>query len=607
MAGSLDPTVLKEPLLILASAAIVVPLFHRLRISPALGFIIFGMLIGPFGFGSLVELFPVLSHLTIEDEARAHILGELGVVFLMFMIGLELSFERLNAMKKLVFGLGTLQVSLCTAALAGVLYWIGLPFEAAVVFGVALAQSSTVIVIQVLAEQKKLLSPVGRTSFAILLFQDLAVVPIMFLVGLLATKTDAAQSKSLVETVLPAIIVIPSLLFVGRLILRPWFRMVAMAKSPEYFMAACLLVVMATALVVGAAGLSMALGALLAGLLLAETEYRREIEITIEPFKGLLLGIFLLTVGMGIDIQLVASDPLPIFSMAVGLIAIKATIITLLCRIFRKSWGTAVQTAMMIGPAGEFAFIILGLALNLGIVPETQTSIALIVVAFTMALIPLLAKIMPGIVKKHSLPKEYDVVATADQKVVLVGFGRVGSYIGSQLEKFNIAYVAIDNDAARVAAMRDKGISIYYSDAKNIHHASTEALRNARALVVTIGSGNDIEEIVRIARKKAPKLPIIARARDATHAQKLFAAGATDIVPEAWEASLQLAQSLLVDLGLKLADVAPVLQESRDEYRKKLRQEAKPEASAHARRREGRRKATSVAPDELIEVPQDSI
>ena len=605
MAAAIDPQLLKEPLLILASAAIVVPIFTRLKLSPALGFILVGMFLGPYGFGSLAQLYPSLAFFTITDPDRVDTLANLGVVFLMFMIGLELSFERLKAMRRLIFGLGLLQVVLCTAALAGILYFIGQPFEAAMVLGVALAQSSTVIVLQVLSEAKKLNAPVGRISFAILLFQDIAVVPIMLLVGLLAadTVTDGVHTQTLWQTVLPAVMVIPGILVAGRLLLRPWFRIVAQAKSPEYFMAACLLVVLATSVIAASAGLSMALGALLAGLLLAETEYRREIEITIEPFKGLLLGLFQLTVGMGIDLPLVASDPLPIISMAVGLICVKAVVIFLLCLLFRKSWSNSLQTALMIGPAGEFAFIILGLAMNLKIVSEDYASVALIVVTFTMAMLPLLTKLLPVIERSRKDGPVFEVVSNTEQRVVILGFGRIGQYIASQLDKFNIPYVAIDNDVKRVLAARDRGVRIFFSDARHISHVDPENLQQARALVVTIDAKDVTEYVVEIARKKAPNLLIVARANDAVHAQKLIVAGATDIVSEAFESGSHLTRTLLIDIGIAVPEVTQLLHDSRAEYMRRLREVARPEMSGHAKRVES---CTVTRPAEVI-IPQDAM
>src|SRR5919112_2683933 len=314
-------------MLFLATAGVVVPLFSRLRMSPVLGFIGAGALLGPFGLGRLVPQAPWLAWVTIPNREEIGHLAEFGVVFLLFMIGLELSWERLRRMRRLVFGLGSTQVLACALALSVGLYLLGTAPAAATLFGAALALSSTAIVVPVLVEQRRLSSPAGRATFAVLLFQDLAVAPILFTVAVLGSGGGGSVTLSFMWALGQAAIAITLIVGLGRLALRPLFRLVAEARSPELFMAASLLVVLATALTFAVSGLSMALGAFVAGLLLAETEYRRAIEAMIEPFKGLLLGVFFLSIGMSLDLTQLAATPLLILAGTLLLISIKALVI----------------------------------------------------------------------------------------------------------------------------------------------------------------------------------------------------------------------------------------------------------------------------------------
>ena len=316
---------LREAVIFLVAAGAVVPVFHRLRISPVLGYLIVGGIIGPFGLGLWIGDMPVLSYAVIHDIEGVQALAELGVVFLLFMIGLELSLDRLWAMRRLVFGLGSLQI-LVTGTVIGALAWaFGNPPAVAIVLGACLALSSTAIVMQLLMQSHRLGTPLGRSSFAILLMQDLAVVPILFVVGILGAGTDGFPAVALFLALAKAVLAIGLIYVAGRLALRPALHVVAQTRSPEMFTAAILLTVIGISAITGLAGLSMATGAFLAGLLLAETEYRHEIEVDIEPFKGLMLGLFFMSVGMGIDWRVIAAEPLWILASVGGLFAVKAT------------------------------------------------------------------------------------------------------------------------------------------------------------------------------------------------------------------------------------------------------------------------------------------
>ena len=371
----------KEPLIFLATAGLVVPLFRRLRVSPVLGFLIAGALLGPYGIGKLTTTWPWLGALTIGEVEKAAHLAEFGVVFLLFMIGLELSWERLVRMRRLVFGLGAAQVALSTLVLTLLIaVWMDMQLGPALIAGAALAMSSTAIVIPVLSERKRLNRASGRASFAVLLFQDLMVAPLLFIIPLLESKGAPVSGMRLFWTWAPAVAALFVLVFGGRVLLRPLFHLVATARSTELFVAACLLVVVGASVASAAAGLSMGLGAFVAGLLLAETEFRREIEVTIAPFQGLLLGLFFLTTGASLDIGRVFQNPLTILGVAAGLIAVKAAIIYVLARRFRLGAPVAREVALLLAPGGEFAFLMLGAAIAAHVVPWVEGVDLMIVV-----------------------------------------------------------------------------------------------------------------------------------------------------------------------------------------------------------------------------------
>ncbi len=384
MAEALDPALFKETLVVLGATAAVIPIFYRLKLSPVVGFILTGMILGPYGLGALTNIAPWLDVVTISDAEAIDPVAQWGVVLLLFMIGLELSFERLKIMSRLVFGFGALQVVACTAGLAAILMLMGLHAAPALLIGVALAQSSTAVLIQVLADEKKLTTPVGRASFAVLLFQDIAVAPILFGVAVIVANHEGGGTDlgAFGVAIVGAAIGLGAIIGIGRLLVRPLFRSVARTQSPELFLAACLLVIIGAALGASGAGLSAALGALVAGILLAETEYRRQIEVLIEPFKGLFLGVFLISAGMSIDLRVAVAQPVIVFGGAIGLVLVKAAIIFGLGRAFKLQHRTALGAALMLAPGGEFAFVILGAAA--GLVGASQMEAALIIAALTM-------------------------------------------------------------------------------------------------------------------------------------------------------------------------------------------------------------------------------
>ena len=547
---------LREIVVFLVAAGILVPALSRLRISPVLGYLLVGALIGPFGLGLLAEEYPWLSIATITDLDGVRALAELGVIFLMFMIGLELSIERLWAMRRLVFGLGSLQVAVTGCAIGLIAYGFGNSPAASIVLGACLALSSTAIVMQLLLEQRRLATPLGRTSFSILLMQDLAVVPLLFLVGVLGARLGEDVGLALLIALLRAGAVIAGVYVIGRVIVRPMFRMVARSHSAELFMAATLLMVIGTAAITAAAGLSMALGAFLAGLLLAETEYRHEIEVYIEPFKGLLLGLFFMSVGMHIDYRTVADQPFWIAASVVGLFLVKSTITGLLCLAFKMPRHVSLEAGLLLGQGGEFAFVIVGLAMTLGLMPFEAGQFMLIVAGLSMLVTPLVAiaasRVAEFIREKTAAPADEPeelALQGLEGHVVIVGFGRVGKTISAVLDAEGASYVALDIDPMNVSAARSRGLPVFFGDASRSEMLKRVYIENAAALVVTLDNENKADRIVELARRQRPDLIIHARARHSSHAARLLALGTNEVVPETLEASLQIAGRLLQALG----------------------------------------------------------
>jgi CPA2 family monovalent cation:H+ antiporter-2 len=593
MAAEVSPGEYKDVVLFLATAGVVVPLFRQWRISPILGFLVAGVLLGPYGLGALADTVPWLAAVTIESPGDVAQLAEFGVVFLLFMIGLELSWERLRLMRKFVFGMGALQVAVCSAVIATVAVWLGQPLQAAVAIGAALALSSTAMVMPLLAESKRQHSQAGRATFSVLLFQDLAVAPILITLTIIGSQGGGELfSPKMLLTFAPAAIGIVALVVFGRLLLRPMMRSVAKAKSEELFMAASLLVVIGAGLLAALTGLSMALGAFVAGLLLAETEYRHEVERTIEPFKGLLLGLFFVSIGIGLDLSKLIADPLPILGMAVGLMVLTGTVVFGLGKLFGLKTRAALEAALLLAAGGEFAFVILDSAMNAGVVGETAGQTILVASTLSMICIPFLAGFgarlggRPG-ANPGSVPVEPDADGPADSGVLVIGYGRVGRLVSDMLARHDIPWVGIDRDPRLVENGRRSGARIFYGDASRAEFLKHCGLDTARALIITMDSPEGAEAVVATARELRPDLTIVARARDDRHAKRLYELGATDAVPETIEASLQLSEAALVEIGIPMGLVIASIHERRDEFRKELN---RPESLGGRRRmRDARR------------------
>lgn len=560
---------LQEAVVFLAAAGLVIPLGKRFNLSPVLGFLIVGLVVGPHGIARWAQTLPWLRTVLITDVDGVRALAELGVVLLLFMIGLDLSLARLWSMRRLVFGFGGLQIA-CCGALVGMVAWsFGNSPAAALVLGACLALSSTAVVMQLLTEQGRFGTVVGHGAFAVLLAQDLAVVPILFTVEAMGSGTDEvglALGRALGEAVLAVL----AILGAGRLLLRPLFRFVSGARSPELFMAATLLIVIATAAATHAAGLSAALGAFLAGLLFAETEFRHEIEVDIEPFKGLLLGLFFMSVGMVIDLGAIVAAPLWTGLSILGLFLLKAGLIAGLARLFAFTTPQAAEIGLLLGQGGEFAFVVLALAMNHALLPEPTAQFMLVVVAATMFITPLVARLARvlgrWLARRDAGDGTIDLPGDLTDHVVLAGYGRTGALLAALLDRQRIPHVALDLDIRRIADARATGAPVWHGDASKPAILERLCIDAASALVVTTDDAAAAERIVRTARQRCANLPIVARARDGGHARRLREVGASDVVPEVFEAGLEVGRMTLQHAGLPAEAVRELIDLVRSEH-----------------------------------------
>ena len=580
----------REALVFLGTAGVLIPLMARFRVSPVVGFLLAGVVLGPNAVGRLTEYMPILGWFTISSQEAVDHLAELGVAFLLFNIGLELSVDRLWTMRRAVFGLGMAQVVLTTVAIALTAYAFGNPIDASLVIGACLALSSTAIVLQLLADQRRLTTVAGRNIFGVLLAQDLAVVPILFLIVVFGDATAPGQTVSVAKVVqglglaiLQAGLAIGLIVGIGRLVLRRLFRQVARTHNRELFMATILFVAVGTSLLTSFAGLSMALGAFLAGLLLAETEFRRQISVDIEPFKGLLLGLFFISVGMRIDLAAVASEPVMLAISIIGMTALKAAVVAVLARAFGIAWPQALEAALLLAGGGEFAFLVLSLASSSGLTTREVEQFMLLVASGTMLATPLLARWGRGVGNRAApgpdaqqdpgLPEP----GASSPRTIVVGHGRVGRLVCEVLEAEGFDCIAIERDADLVRRGREMGHDVIYGDATRLGILRHCGLEEAPAVILTMHDPQAAELIVAAVRVERPEIPVIVRAHDAEHAVRLFALGATQVIPEAFETSLDLAGTALETLGVEADRTEAVVLARRDEMMRFLRREVRVE------------------------------
>lgn len=549
---------LRPTLIILAAALVVVPLFRRLRITPVLGYLLAGLLIGPHALGLVRELEVI--------EA----LAEFGVVFLLFAIGLELSLDRLMAMRRHVFGMGTLQVVLTGAAVFALARLAGLGGAEAFVLGGGLALSSTAVVLRMLEESGEQHSQAGRMALAVLLLQDLAVVPLLTIVPLLG-RDGGALLPSLGIAGAKALGAMALIVVTGRTLLRPLLRTVAAARTPELFTGITLFVALGVSWLTGLAGLSMALGAFLAGLLISETEYRHQVEADIEPFRGLLLALFFMTIGMEIDVRLLADNAPVVAGAVLALVVVKSAVIAGLARAFGQPAGTAVFVGLSLAQAGEFAFVLFTLAISGGALPARVGGIALLVVALSIAVTPLLLRLGRAAAERLRRRGVEDPMGELDREardlrkhVLILGLGRAGRTVVRLLEAHGTDYLGLDLDPDTVSAERERGVPVFYGDGTRAEVLRAAGLSRASGVIVTLDDPAAAARALRSIRTERDDIPIMVRARDTGQCGPLAAAGATGVIPELVEGSLQLGGRMLLALGEPRDEVEAALADLRE-------------------------------------------
>ena len=567
-------TFLKDAMVYLIAAGVLVPLFHRARIGAVVGFIAIGVLLGPHGLGRLAEEVPLVRVLTISSPERVAPFGELGVMFLLFLLGLDFSAARLWALRREVFGAGALQVALCAAPLAGLLL---VPFAdpgLALVIGLSLALSSTAVVTQLLIAEHRSLTAFGQLVIAVLLFQDLMVVPILLAVDLLGPQGGDVTALAL-SALGKAAAAVAVILLAGRFLLAPLVALAGSTGLRDLIMAITLVVVVGAAGITHAAGLSAALGAFLAGMLLSETAYRHQIELDLEPFKGLLIGVFFVTVGMSVDLAGVLPHGWLVLQMVVAVVVLKAAFTYAAMRLMGAGRPAAAEASILLAQAGEFALVVLGLLAARRLVGPAEMSALVTAVVITLALTPLLARLGRRLGARLQRAEAQGLEAPADAAdlaghVVIGGFGRVGRTVAAILARENLPFVAVDADPVRAALERRRGHPVYFGDAGRPDLLARLGGDQASAFVVTLDAAGAAEGMVRAVRARWPKAVVVARARDAAHARRLCTLGVSGVIPETVEASLQLAGRLLEALGLPEEVVSARIAEAREAERAKL-------------------------------------
>ena len=572
MAG---PTELTSPavgdaLVILGAAGAIIPVFARFRITPIIGFILVGLLIGPFGLGRLVPLAPWLEHVTIADPKTLAPVAEMGIVLLLFSIGLELSFSRLWSMRRHVFGLGALELVISALLVAALLMVLGNSLPTALALGLALALSSTALVLRITDPR----TPVGRAALAMLLLEDIALIPIIFLLGAMGRGGAAQDGAEMLDTLWQGALVIVALLAIGRIALPQLFAQAARTKSPELFLAASLLVVIGAALATAAVGLSPIFGALVAGLLIAETEYHTEVERITEPFKGLALGVFLITVGMSLDLAMVINQWSAILNGVMAVLVIKALVTAVLLRAMGARPGTATETGILMASPSETTLIVLSTAAAVQLINAEAAQFWQTVTAIGLTITPGLAWLGKRLGRRVERQRPMVELPEDDApRAIVVGMGRVGRLVADMLKVHDKPFVGIDGDADTVTRAQVDGYPVVFGDAaweSTLHRLGVD---KASAIILTMDEPVAVQRLVRKLRAAHPDLPIIARARDASHAALLYRAGVSHAVPETLESSLQLSEAVLVDLGVPMGPVIASIHEKRDEFRAQIMEE----------------------------------
>lgn len=568
MAGELSGNGLKDALVILGAAGIVIPAFARLKISPVIGFILVGIAAGPFALGALAQQHRWLHMLSISDRRSIEPFAQFGIILLLFSAGLHLNFHRLRSMAPTVFGAGSAELLGCAVLICAGLLVAGTDLSTAVALGLALAMSSTALVLPIAGTE----GAVGRTAFSMLMFEDLALVPILFLIDLIGGRAD---SSAMARTAILGIVVVVAMLAIGRIVLGSLFAQAARTKNPELFLAISLLTVILASIATAEVGLSPLLGALIAGVLIAETDYHAEVEAITMPLAGLALGIFLITIGMRIDLGALAQNWLLVAGAACAILIVKAGITTALVRISGARLATAIETGVVMASPSETSLIVLAAASAAGMISQTDSAFWTTVTAVGLTTTPLLAaagKAMARRVENDQFDTDLPD-GQAKGRTVIFGFGRVGHMVADMLTAHGRPYLAVESDVDTVRQARKAGYNVLYGDVRRPELADKLQMGNAAALVLTMDDPVLVARMARRVRGWVPDLPIIARARDTGHAAQLYKAGVTDAVPETLEASLQLAEAVLVDVGAPMGLVIASIHEKRSELRSKIMQE----------------------------------
>lgn len=566
---------INDILLILALSGVIIPALQRVRISPILGYLFCGLLIGPYSMGMLTETMPWVSWLAITDTKVISVLAELGVVFLLFMVGLKLSFSKLWALRRLVVGLGGLQFLITAFTISCIAFYFENSIETSILIGASFALSSTAIVMQLLMDRHMVSQLTGRVTFSVLLLQDLAVVPILVLVSFFGASVDGNGTSAvilLVQSLAVAVAVVLGILVFGKRLLRPLLYALSPAKNTEWLFAVSLFIVIGTAGLTQSFGLSAALGAFLAGVLIGETEYKHEIAVMLDPVKGVLMGIFFLSVGMSTNLAALLENPFWIVGSVLGIFLLKSTLFYPLALLFNIPHLQAIKSSIMLAQCGEFAFIIINLALMGNLLPEMDAQFFLLVATVSLLLTPATTKLSDFIAhivkKRQSQAKENEDTTIPQQEghIIIAGFGRVGRTLADILERRMLPYVAIDRDVAHVSNMRSQGYPVIYGNARRIDLWRRLHGDHAKAIVITIDDHDVSDAVLQALRKEWPLVPIIVRVKDTQSVEEYYRHGASVVVPETLEATLSLVHKLL-----DYYDVSPdMAQELTSQYRKEV-------------------------------------
>lgn len=550
---------LVDILAILLATVVIIPFFHRIRLGAILGYLAAGVVLGPWGFGVITE---------VEDIRH---LAEFGVIFLLFLLGIELKPDKLWQMRKMVIGLGLGQVLITAGLIYGIAIWLGVSNQSAIIIGFGLALSSTAFCLKLLSERGGISTVMGRMSFSVLLLQDIAVVPLLALVSYFAAGGSAEIMEPSLKP-LYALLVVIALLFAGRYLLNPVLGRIVASQDPEVFIAVAVLLVLGVAWIMESVGFSMALGAFLAGVMLAESHYRHQIEADILPFRGILLGLFFMTVGMGIDFSLLWERLLDIVLLTWGLMTLKAVVVYLLSRIAGARHDIATQNGALLSQSGEFGFVLFGFAAASGVLEKQLGDILTLVIALTMVLTPFVVNLTNWLLLKLYTPapnedEDYaEFVESSEEHVILAGFGRVGARVGALLGAAGVPYIALDMKQNRVKDARAQGFPVFFGDASKVKVLQAAGADHAKMIVVTLDDPVQVDRLVSQVRQFYPSMPIHTRARDRRHCAELVTLGATTTISETLETSLRLTEEVLLGSGVEQDVATRVVNEFRDEY-----------------------------------------